>query len=80
MLNKNDEMTIRRISKETVVEAITEVMVPVLDKIMKTQDEHSERLNDIDNTVNRIETLQRSELGRVDDHELRIGKLEKKIA
>lgn len=36
-----------------------------------------EDVKDLQNSTNRIEMLQRSELNRVDNHELRIAKLEK---
>lgn len=87
MLTQKDEGKIQDIVKTTVVQAMTEVMMPVLDKIMKTQDEHTkdivemkEELSDVHLTANRIETLQKHELNRVDNHGIRIGKLENKIA
>lgn len=75
--------------------AIEELVLPRFDEIDKRFDNVENRLDkvesdisiikedlsDVQLTVNRIETLQRSELNRVDDHEVRIGKLEKtKIA
>lgn len=69
---------------EIVVDAMTTVMMPVLDKILDKLDEHDKRfdkieedLTDVKLTVNRIETLQMSELNRVDNHEVRISQLEK---
>ena len=86
MLDKKDEEKVREIVTETVVDALTSVMMPVLNDILVKQSEHDkkferieEKLEEIDLTVNRIETLQRSELNRVDDHEVRIGKLENKM-
>lgn len=75
-------------------EAITELVLPKFDEIDKRFDGIEgdmsvikeditilkEDLQDVKFTVGRIETLQRSELDRVDDHEVRIIKLEKKIA
>jgi len=64
-------------------EAIEELILPRFNEIDKRFDkveadikEVKEDLEDVKLTVNRIETIQRSELNRVDDHELRIGKLE----
>lgn len=89
-LTKSDKQDIREIFNE----GVTQVMMPVLDKILTKQDEHSkdiatikkdvsvlkEDLSDVQLTVNRIETRQKAEVERVDDHQVRIVKLEKKIA
>ena len=68
-------------------EALQELVLPQLGEIKEDisvlkQDVSNikEDLSDIQRTANRIETLQRSELNRVDNHEMRIGKLEKAIA
>jgi|GEM_PF-1938226 len=47
MLTKTDKKEVR----EIVVEAMTDVMMPVLDKIMKTQDEQGRDINDIKEDV-----------------------------
>jgi hypothetical protein len=80
MIGTQDEIKVKEIVKGTVMDIMTDVMMPVLDKILIKLDEHAADMEDVKLTVNRIETLQRSELNRVDDHEIRIGKLEQAIA
>ena len=77
--------------KEIVGDAISEDVVPILTKMMETLDQHSVILSkhsvelkelkigvsNLQATTNRIELMQMSELNRVDDHEVRIVKLEK---
>ena len=57
--------------------AIETLILPRFDDIENRLDKVEEDLQDVKHTVNRIETLQMAELNRVDDHEIRIGKLEK---
>lgn len=75
MLDHQDENKIKEIFNE----GVTQVMMPVLDKILDKQDEHSKDIEDVQLTANRIEMRQKAEVERVDDHEIRIGKLEKAI-
>ena len=86
-LTKTDKKEIKEIFNE----GLTEVVIPVLDKIINKLDEHTAILEqhskdisilkgdvtDVQLTVNRIETWQKTEVERVDDHEVRIEKLEK---
>jgi len=86
-LNKNDKTEIVSMMSE----AIEVLVLPHVDEIKSDIKEMKEDIKtlktdvailkddvkDLQNTTNRIETLQRSELNRVDDHELRINKLEK---
>ena len=60
--------------------AIEELVLPRFDSVEKDIVEIKEDLADVQFTVNRIETLQKSELNHVDDHEIRIGKIEKATA
>lgn len=89
MLTKTDKKDIALITAE----AIETLVLPHFDSIDKRFDKVGNRLDNIEGdisiikddlsdvqlTANRIEALQRSELDRADDHELRIGKLEKAI-
>lgn len=77
--------------REIFNEGVMQVMMPVLDKVfedisvIKTDIKEikgdistlKEDVHDLQLTTDRIEMLQRHELDRVDDHEIRIIKLEK---
>jgi len=85
-LTDGDKQDIRQIFNE----GITELVLPRFDKVesdieilkedVATLKEDvatlKEDVHSLQDTTNRIEMLQRSELDRVDDHEVRIGKLE----
>jgi hypothetical protein len=59
---------------------IEALVLPHFDEIENRLEKVEEDLSDVQSTVNRMEMLQRSELSRVDDHDRRIGKLEKAIS
>jgi len=58
-------------------EAIEVLVLPKFDEIDRRFDKIEEDVSDVQRTLNRMETLQRSELNRTNNHEVRISKLEK---
>jgi hypothetical protein len=58
-------------------EAIEILVLPKFDEIDRRFDKIEEDVTDVQVTLNRMEILQRAELNRVDNHEVRISKLEK---
>jgi len=69
MLTKNDKKEIVLLTSE----AIEQLVLPRFDEL---RNEIKSDIQDVQLTVNRFETLQKHELDRADDHEVRLGKLE----
>jgi len=80
MLDKNDKKEIRIIVTKVVGTALEQVVLPEFEKIGKKLAEHDEQFVDVHNSLNRIETLAKSEIKYVDDLSKRVVKLETKSA
>lgn len=71
-----------RFHKETktiVCDALEELILPRLQNIEDDTSVLKENVHDLQLTTNRIETLQKSELGRADEHTLILNNHEKRI-
>lgn len=95
MLDKDDKKEIKSIVTESIGEALEEIVLPRIQKIEDDFEDHkkenkkqfeaiSEKIDtgftDVNNSLNRIETLVRSEVKYVDVLSGRVTKLEKKPA
>ncbi len=72
-MKTQDKKEIREIFNE----GITQLVLPLLDKIIEKQEDHSERFDDVDYRLNRMELKLDSNVKRFDNHDVRISRLEK---